>query len=103
MVTCPPEMHTVKPAKELGSIKVNQCLLGTCAGGTLDDLRTAASILKGKKNTRRREVLSISRYKKGIRTGGKRRIACNVVGSRRNYTLFDLRCMCWCTRAIGAR
>jgi 3-isopropylmalate/(R)-2-methylmalate dehydratase large subunit len=49
MVTCPPEIYTSKPAKELSAVKIDQCSLGTCAGGTLDDLRTAAAILKGKK------------------------------------------------------
>ncbi|OCT12145.1 hypothetical protein A8709_30295 [Paenibacillus pectinilyticus] len=48
MVTCPPEIFTSRPASQLSNIKIDQCLLGTCAGGTLDDLRTAATILKGK-------------------------------------------------------
>lgn len=48
MVTCPPEVYTSKPASELGSIKINQCIMGTCSGGSLTDLRVAASILKGR-------------------------------------------------------
>lgn len=49
MVTVPPEVFTSVPASELKDVKINQCILGTCAGGTLEDLRTAAAILKGKK------------------------------------------------------
>ena len=48
MVTYPPEVFTSKPATELSSIKVDQCIIGTCVGGTLDDLRAAAEILNGK-------------------------------------------------------
>lgn len=49
MVTFPPEVFTAKPAKEFGGVKIDQCIMGTCAGGTLDDLRTTARILEGKK------------------------------------------------------
>ncbi|GAB6108006.1 aconitase family protein [Fusibacter bizertensis] len=49
MVTYPPEVFTSKPAIELNHVKVNQCTIGTCVGGTLDDLRLAAEIVKGKK------------------------------------------------------
>ncbi len=49
MVTVPPEVFTSKPAAELKDIKVDQCTIGTCVGGTLDDLRTAAQIVYGKK------------------------------------------------------
>lgn len=48
MVTCPPEVFTSRPAVELNSVKIDQCIVGTCAGGTLDDLKTVAGILKGK-------------------------------------------------------
>jgi 3-isopropylmalate/(R)-2-methylmalate dehydratase large subunit len=48
MVTYPPQIFTSKPASELKGIKINQCIIGTCSGGTLDDLRMAASILDGK-------------------------------------------------------
>jgi 3-isopropylmalate dehydratase large subunit len=49
MVTVPPQVFTSKPAAELGEVRVNQCIIGTCAGGTIEDLRVAASIVKGKK------------------------------------------------------
>lgn len=49
MVTVPPEMYTATPAAQLGHVKIDQLVMGTCAGGTLHDLRTAAGILKGRK------------------------------------------------------
>jgi 3-isopropylmalate/(R)-2-methylmalate dehydratase large subunit len=48
MVTYPPEIFTVKPARELEEIKINQCIIGTCSGGSLEDLRAAARIVKGR-------------------------------------------------------
>jgi len=48
MVTYPPEIFTSRPANELSNVKIDQCIMGTCAGGTLDDLRIASAILKGK-------------------------------------------------------
>jgi 3-isopropylmalate/(R)-2-methylmalate dehydratase large subunit len=44
--------HTVDNVKEVVSgvgIKVNQIVIGSCTNGRLDDLETAAKILKGKK------------------------------------------------------
>lgn len=49
MVAVPPEVYTTRPVREVSDVKIDQCIIGTCAGGTLKDLRTAAAILKGKK------------------------------------------------------
>ena len=49
MLTYPPEIFYAKPVEEFAGIKIDQCVLGTCAGGNLSDLRNAAEILKGKK------------------------------------------------------
>ena len=49
MVTVPPEIFTSEPASELGEVKIDQCMMGTCAGGSLSDLRIAADIVKGKR------------------------------------------------------
>lgn len=49
MVAVPPEVYTTKPVREVSGVKIDQCIIGTCAGGTLEDLRTAAAILKDKR------------------------------------------------------
>ena len=38
-----------KPVSEVGDIKLDQVVIGSCTNGRLDDLRVAASLLKGKK------------------------------------------------------
>ena len=48
-VSCPHTVDNVKKAKELGDVKVNQIYIGTCTNGRIEDLRTAAGILKNKK------------------------------------------------------
>lgn len=48
MVAVPPEVYTTKPVRDAGEVKIDQCIIGTCAGGNLEDLRAAANILKGK-------------------------------------------------------
>lgn len=49
MVSVPPKISTGKPASELKGIKVDQCIIGTCMGGNIEDLRVLAKMLKGKK------------------------------------------------------
>jgi 3-isopropylmalate/(R)-2-methylmalate dehydratase large subunit len=38
----------VKPISKVGSIKIDQAVIGSCTNGRLDDLRLAAKIIKGK-------------------------------------------------------
>ena len=42
----PENTHTID---EVGKIKIDQAVIGSCTNGRLDDLRAAASIIKGKK------------------------------------------------------
>lgn len=49
MVACPHAVDNVKPVSQLDKIYVQQVYLGSCTGGRLNDLETAAAILKGKK------------------------------------------------------
>lgn len=49
LVAVPPEVDHVRPARELGEVKVDQVFIGTCTNGRLEDLRAAAAILKGRR------------------------------------------------------
>jgi 3-isopropylmalate/(R)-2-methylmalate dehydratase large subunit len=49
LVACPHDLENVKPISEVGEVKVDQAFLGSCTNGRLEDLRMAASLLKGKK------------------------------------------------------
>ena len=49
LVAVPPDVYYIKPVSEVGSVELDQALIGTCASGKMEDLRVAANILKGKK------------------------------------------------------
>jgi len=48
-IACPHTVDHVKPLKEVEGLSFDQGLIGTCTNGRLEDLKVAASILKGKK------------------------------------------------------
>lgn len=48
-VACPHEVDHVTAAEELHNVPIHQAYLGSCTGGRLNDLKTAAEYLKGKK------------------------------------------------------
>ena len=48
-VSCPHTVDNTKLARDLNDIKVNQVYVGTCTNGRIEDMRTVANILKGKK------------------------------------------------------
>ncbi len=48
-VACPDLPSNVKPAEELGDIRIDQVMIGSCTNGRISDLRIAAEILKNKK------------------------------------------------------
>lgn len=50
MVAKPHRVDNTCPAKELNGIKIQQVFIGTCTNGRLDDLATAAMILRGRKH-----------------------------------------------------
>jgi len=48
-VALPHSVANVKPVSEVGDVRVDQALIGTCTGGRLEDLRAAARVLKGRR------------------------------------------------------
>jgi len=49
MISKPHTVDNVSPVSQLGKVKIDQVLIGTCTNGRLSDLEIAAGILKGKK------------------------------------------------------
>ncbi len=45
-VACPHSVDNVKPISAVGKVEIDQAFIGSCTNGRLEDLRTAASILK---------------------------------------------------------
>ena len=56
-VACPHTVDNVKPVTEVEGRPFHQALIGTCTNGRLEDLESAAKILKGKKVHPRVRVL----------------------------------------------
>lgn len=48
MVACPHTVDNVKPLSEVKGRHVDQCFLGTCTNARLDDLASAAEVMKGR-------------------------------------------------------
>jgi 3-isopropylmalate/(R)-2-methylmalate dehydratase large subunit len=49
MVACPHLPENTKGVSELGHIKIDQSIIGSCTNGRIEDLRIAAKVLKGRK------------------------------------------------------
>jgi 3-isopropylmalate/(R)-2-methylmalate dehydratase large subunit len=48
-VSMPHSPANAKPVSQVGNIEIDQAVIGSCTNGRLEDLRLAASVLKGKK------------------------------------------------------
>jgi len=51
-VAVPHSVDNVKPVSEVEDVEVDQAFIGSCTNGRLEDLRSAARVLKGKKTAR---------------------------------------------------
>jgi homoaconitate hydratase family protein len=72
-VALPYSVDKVKPVSDVGTIKINQAVIGSCTNGRLEDLKTAAEILKGRKVNGDTRLLvipaSVEVYKAALRRG----------------------------------
>jgi 3-isopropylmalate/(R)-2-methylmalate dehydratase large subunit len=48
-IACPHFVDNVKPLSEVGDLKIDQGVIGSCTNGRIEDLKAAADILKGRK------------------------------------------------------
>ena len=48
-VACPHLPENVKPVDETAGLRIHQAVIGSCTNGRIEDMREAASILKGRK------------------------------------------------------
>jgi len=48
LVAAPPDPTNTKPLAEVAGTPIQQAFVGSCAGGSLDDLRTVAAVLAGR-------------------------------------------------------
>jgi 3-isopropylmalate/(R)-2-methylmalate dehydratase large subunit len=56
-VACPHTVDNVKPVGQVLGKRVNQVVIGSCTNGRLDDIATAADIVRGKKVARETRML----------------------------------------------
>ena len=52
----PENTHTIDEIKKMDKIAIDQVVIGSCTNGRLDDLRTAAEVLKGRHVARVKDV-----------------------------------------------
>ena len=48
-VACPSLPENTRPAKELGDVRIDQVVIGSCTNGRIEDMRAAYEVLRGKK------------------------------------------------------
>ncbi len=56
-IACPHTVDNISPISEVAGKKVDQIVIGSCTNGRLDDLKAAATILKGQKVARHTRML----------------------------------------------
>ncbi|MBC7128293.1 MAG: 3-isopropylmalate dehydratase large subunit [Thermoplasmatales archaeon] len=72
-IACPHSVDNVKSVEEVEGKEIHQAVLGSCTNGRIEDLRTAAKILKGKKIAKNVRMLvfpaSMKIYNQAIKEG----------------------------------
>jgi len=72
-IACPHTVDNVKPVMEVAGTRIDQIVIGSCTNGRLDDLETAARILKGKRVAKGTRMLvfpaSWKIYSEALRAG----------------------------------
>ena len=84
VVACPSLVDNIKPVAEVKGTKVEQVFLGSCTNGRLEDLHTAANILKGK---------HVAKYLKMIVTPASRKIYKEALADGTLEILSDAGCI----------
>ncbi len=59
LVAMPFSPENVRPASEIKNMKIDQVVIGSCTNGRIEDLRIAASILKGRKAAKHLRLIVI--------------------------------------------
>ncbi|MBI2371729.1 MAG: 3-isopropylmalate dehydratase large subunit [Deltaproteobacteria bacterium] len=49
LAACPHKVDNVRPVREIRDVRVQQAFVGSCTNGSLDDLRIAAAVVRGKR------------------------------------------------------
>jgi 3-isopropylmalate/(R)-2-methylmalate dehydratase large subunit len=49
LVAAPPSPENVTPVRDVGSVTIDQAVIGSCTNGRLEDLRQAAQVIQGRK------------------------------------------------------
>jgi len=79
-ISAPPDTTNVRPLSEYLGVRIDTAYVGSCASGNLEDLRAAASVLKG-----RRAPVHLARYSAVLPrccAGGPHRDLCERRGLR---------------------
>ena len=68
---CPSQVDNIHPVSELEGTRLDQVFIGSCTNGRLEDLETAAAILKGKKTAVKTIITPASRkiYIEAVKSG----------------------------------
>lgn len=73
VVACPHAVDNVTPLSQVAGQKVDQCFIGTCTNGRMDDLAAAAAVLKGRQVASGTRLIiipaSLNIYKDALKAG----------------------------------